>query len=156
MMWPTQTPLLRIVRPTGLTHLRFSPRITVRSSRERDTSTGAKSTQQMEGKKDMWWDMVRRLQENQLRRTQRGGVLHVREIQSLNLHTKTGYRIQIFAAVYSSSSEIVSTDYEIFFPVLCLGYVHGHYITWNNLRNKSWEDTGCSLHRDTDHGSIIA
>jgi hypothetical protein len=83
----------------------------------------------MEGKKGTWWDMTRRLQENQLRGTQRGGVLHVQEILSLNLHTKTGYRIKIFAVVYSSSSEIVSTDYEILFPVLRLGYVHGNYIT---------------------------
>jgi len=59
--------------------------------------------------------MMRRLQETQRRGTQSGGILHVPEIPSLNLHKKTGYRIQIFAVVYSSSSEIVSTDYEIFF-----------------------------------------
>jgi hypothetical protein len=58
--------------------------------------------------------------------------------------------------LYSSSSEIVSTDYVIFFPVLRLGYVHGHYTTWNNLRNKSWEDIKCSWYRDTDHGTITA
>jgi hypothetical protein len=80
----------------------------------------------MFGKKGTWWDIMRRLQENQLRGTERGGV---QEIPSLNLHTKTGYRIQIFAAVYSSSSETVSTDHEIFFPVLRLDYVHGHYTT---------------------------
>jgi hypothetical protein len=40
--------------------------------------------------------------------------------------------------------------------VLRLGYVHGNYITWNNLRNKSREDTECSLYRGIDHGSITA
>jgi len=100
--------------------------------------------------------MMRRLQDTQRRGIQSGGVLHVQQIPSLNLHTKTGYRIQIFVTVYSSSSEIVSTDYEIFFPVLLLGYVHGHYTTLNNLRCNSWEDTEFSLYRDTDHGSITA
>ena len=71
-MWSTQTPHLRVVRPTGLTHLRFSPRITVCLSWVRDTNTGAKSMQQMEGKKSTWWDMMRRLQESQLRGTQKG------------------------------------------------------------------------------------
>jgi hypothetical protein len=82
---------------------------------------------------------MRRLQENQLRGTQRGGVLHVQEIPSLNLHTKTSYRIQIFPAVCSSSSEIVSTDYAIFFPVLRLGYVRGHYTTWKQLTEQVME-----------------
>jgi hypothetical protein len=30
--------------------------------------------------------------------------------------------------------------------VLRLDYVHGHYTTWNNLRNKSWKGTECSLY----------
>jgi len=91
-MWSTQTPLLRIVRPTGLIYLRFSPRVTVCFSWVRDTDTSAKSGQQMFGKKGTWWDIMRKFQENQLRGTERGGV---QEIPSLNLHTKTGYRIQI-------------------------------------------------------------